>query len=318
MPEVVVHVGASHTQTSFLAGSPVASGGSAGRIVSAPDLAGDETKVERLLTSLPGPPGRAVLVIRDLHRQLPVLWQGELLRGGTASFEEFVDRLAADHESLSGPWRSIDPVVTLQPWDRRIGGDHVHVVTAPLPGRLDELWRRFTEAAGNREDEVRTDASPRQRPAIELADRMMSPAAAEVLRALNVLTAAGTDGRFVPDEPSVRQALVEGLGLTSDDTALWTHPAVADWSAEGRERLEACGYVVHGSLDELTPGAPTAPGPATDEAELDAAVGALRSLVQLTATLSPHRADSAMTTRLKTTIDSVRQHWLPQQWQARR
>jgi hypothetical protein len=316
VPEVVVHVGASHTQTSFLAGRPVAGGRSAVRVVSWPDLGGDESQVERRLASLPHPPERAVLVVRDLHRQLPVLWQQELLDGGTESFEEYVDRLAADHDRLGGPWRSIDPVTALEPWARRIGASHVHVVTAPPPGQLDELWRRFTEAAGQRPHESRLGLS-RVGARAELADQLMTPAAAEVLRALNVSPTDDADDTDDPggnDEHVARLALRSGLGLTADDAALWTHPVVTRWSVEGHARLKACGYVVHGSLDDLLRGPPSVVEPATDAAELDAAVGALRALVQLTADRSPHRADSAAMTWLKTAADALPPRWLPPRW----
>ena len=259
MPEVVVHIGASHTQTAFLHAALARSSSLAptGSVQSVPHLAGaGPEEVEQFLRGCPIPPSRVVLVVRDLQRHLPILWTQHALDAGGSTFQEYVTELEHDRQHDTTRWRAIDAARALQPWSRQLGPECIHVVTVPAaPGNLSQLWQRFATACGV--DAERLDVA-----AVEARSPKPMPAAAPP--------------HVVGD-------------WTPIDVALWSDPRVARWSDDVRDRLATTDYVVHGDLDELAPRT----ADASDDVQLDAAVDLLRALVQVAVASSPSGPSSA-------------------------
>jgi hypothetical protein len=211
-------------------------------------------RIDAALSMLKGLDVHVVVTARDPARQLVSEWQEGVLHGRRTTFAEFEAAVREGRGALAEHFQaSQDLPAVLARWGRWLPSENVHVVTV-AGGRADPrlLWSRFGRAVGFDADGF-SPVGPRcageslgidgvhllRRVNIALDDRLRQPAYGRLVKqrlAHEVLLADGSPRPVVP--PSVRDALV---------------PLGEQWAKE----LEGAGYVVHGDLAELVPGAPS-------------------------------------------------------------
>ena len=202
-----------------------------------------------------------VITARDLGRQATAHWQEEVKLGDTRSFADFErEQFRADVPGGIAPggagrphfWHAQDYAAALQRWSTAVPAERVHLVVGPPPGaEPDLLWRRFAAGCGI-SDVVAGVVDP---VAVAPVNTSLSVEAIALLRAVNAALA----GRLTPREHArfVKRELGEGrlAGLpgtpprTPASLADVLVPAADSW----RREIEARGYPVHGSLDDLRP-----------------------------------------------------------------
>lgn len=125
----------------------------------------DLATIRRAVGSFPGRDVRVVVTCRDLGRQLPAVWQEGVKNGNTDSYAEFLtESLAAWNgvRARRGVWLGQNLASLGQRWGSVVGADHVVFVTVPPAGSdTGDLWRRFADAVGLPDVELRPAEGPR-------------------------------------------------------------------------------------------------------------------------------------------------------------
>lgn len=214
------------------------------RLVGAPD---DAESLRRSLAARGlvegGRSPRVLVVGTDVEAMMRQVWAARVRAGGDPRWQRLWSR-AAGRDTL--PVR-IDLPRVADHWARRVGTDKVHLV---LGRDLDAVHRAAGEALGLPDLAVHVG-----HPAVP----PWSSASVDLLRRLNAVLNIRLD-------PVRAEALRDGVlpGLLADpndggDHALRAPDRYREWS-RGRaagitKDLATCGYAVHGSLEDLAPGA---------------------------------------------------------------
>ena len=206
-------------------------------------------QIERLLAACGDREVHVVLTVRDLARQLPSSWQEDLKAGGTTALAAYLRRLRSLETAGLGrhPWIHLDPPMVLSRWADTLSPERVHVVTVPPPGSpttlLLERFARVLEV-----DPTRFE--PEDRP----SNSSLGLVQAEVLRRVNAELPEEVHRRFIYSEVVKRSFGSRVLGpqesrkiLVPSQYRSWCDDVAARQIAE----LDAAGYRVEGSLDEL-------------------------------------------------------------------
>ncbi|MFE6970325.1 hypothetical protein [Isoptericola sp. NPDC057653] len=208
-------------------------------------------QAERALADLAasGADVRLVLTARDLARELASGWQESLKFGARRTLRDFLDRA---REGRSAFMRSFDPTRVLTTWGSGLPRERIHVVTAPPPGRAEDLlWVRFLDAL-----DVDPAWVPREAARVNAS---VGVPEAQVLRRLNGRLGARAhrggdlsplvDGLVVAHALAPRRSAAITVG---PDDLPWVAERSGEWVAWLRQR----GVTVHGDLDDLLPEAP--------------------------------------------------------------
>jgi len=231
-------------------------------------------QVRTLVSSLA--PRRVVVIvtIRDLGRTIGSFWQQMLMMGRTETLPEFVAAVRDPTEGAGaalGFWLRQDLARVLAAWETAVPASDIRIVTLPGPGQPPELLNdRFASVIGApagllRSSRVKGNAS-------------VGVVEAEVVRRLNVAI-----GSHLTEQQRLQLMQTVRLGLVERSSTSITAPAAeADWirsrAAEMVAALQARGYPLVGSWDDLVPALGT-DAPPVPEAELaDATLTALTAV----------------------------------------
>jgi hypothetical protein len=230
----------------------------------------------RALADLAAYDVHVVVTARDLGRSLVSAWQEQLKFGLVAPLEDWQPKPESAERSEWG-WRTLDPSGIAERWGSTLAPDHVHIVTAPGPDAgPSELWRRFADACGLADVDVRPDV-PRANESVGLVQ-------AELLRRVNVLLRKqirGSRPRSVWIRDLLAQEVLAPLGSEPIGVPKTQSAEAAEVWQRATERIKAGGYAVHGDLADLEP-APSddrLPSQVTDAELVEAAVACISSLV---------------------------------------
>ncbi len=191
-----------------------------------------------------------VVAARDPAAVLPSRWQQGVKSGREETLEEFLERSLGAHgdDPDARFWRNIAPLLALRTWGAGLPLERVHLDTVPAgPAPLELLWERFAEAARIPVDAVPTEDVP--------GNESLGIAAVELLRRVNAHVVRRDDPRryaVLVRRLLVRRHLAQHTSarpVLPDD---W-FPTVETLAAAWRERIEAAGYPVVGTLDDLVP-----------------------------------------------------------------
>lgn len=240
-----------------------------------------------------------VCTVRDLGRQLPAVWQEDLKNRHSMRFAEFLDAARPDAEQRHWLgdlfWRMQDAPEVLRRWASVLPPERVHVVTVPPPGGPAQLlWERFATLLGI--DHAAVDAIP------DAPNSSLGPAEAHLLRRINLVLDPALPWPVY--ERTVRRHLVDALARRPGGVSRISVPAAdLGWVHERSERiakeLNEAGYRIVGDLGDLTPapgGTGSHPDDVTDSDLLDAALAAVRMLVEREAA-APASGSSRVTLR---------------------
>jgi hypothetical protein len=235
-----------------------------------------EHHARALLQDVGGTEVHVVLTYRDGTAHLVSRWQERVKNGGTESWAEFCDRIAADSGFRDRMLRMRPP---LEAWTAVLPPEQVHVITVPPAGSRRELvLERFCEVLGIPASSMHPSPSLAHNPSLGAAE-------AELVRLLN----ARAKGVL---SPAARRAEVRDfltgaalLARPADARLQPTHTAFDAARADTArlvEQVHAAGLPVHGDLDELLAvGRPERPQTSVgDEAVLAAAVQALAAMTK--------------------------------------
>jgi hypothetical protein len=217
-----------------------------------------------------------VVTARDLGRSLVSAWQERLKFGLTTPLEEWQPKPETAESSEWG-WRTLDPAGVAERWGATLPADHVHIVTAPRPDAgPTELWRRFAEACGLGELDVRPDV-PR-------ANESLGVVQAELLRRVNGILrrqVSGSRQRSVWIRDLLAQEVLAPLGSERIGVPEAQRAEAAEVWRAATTRIEKAGYAVHGDLNDLEPAPSDArlPGEVNDAELTEAAIACISSLV---------------------------------------
>lgn len=236
-------------------------------------------EVARLGEALAGHEVHLVVTLRDLARQVPSAWQQRLQAGGSVSFEEYVEAVAARHGHGSGRfWRSQDVPRILRTWEALVPRERVHLVTVPPSGSAPGLLlSRFCEVLGV---DPATLAPPPPDDNVSLG-RVQG----DLLRRVNALLPDDARRRDRYGDVGKRWFARQVLGAQEGDRALLPRRFEA-WCREEAETvvrvLAEGGYHVVGDLADLRPlpGAFGADAPVTDAEVAEASARALAAVLE--------------------------------------
>lgn len=217
-----------------------------------------------------------VVTARDLGRSLVSAWQERLKFGLTTALEDWQPKPESAEGSEWG-WRTLDPSGVAERWGATLTPGHVHVVTAPRPAAGPSvLWRRFAEACGLEDLDVRLDL-PR-------ANESVGVVQAELLRRVNGLLRreiSGSRQRSVWIRDLLAQEVLAPLGSERIGVPEAQRAEAAEVWRRATARIEKAGYAVHGDLADLEPSPSDGrlPGQVTETELTEAAVACISSLV---------------------------------------
>lgn len=249
----------------------------------------------RLLDSFPDATVEVVVTARDLNRTLVSMWQETVQNGRSWTWADY--RAAAEaaapgtgavpeDATAAGRsfWRQQHLARMLEAWVRRLGADHVTLVTLPQPGApAGVLLERFATATGLPLDP--SVSVPRRNESLGLASTL-------VLRELNAALEA--DGIGPAQGRRLRKHLIAKrtlAGLAGDEPRLGL--PVEDWvraqTVATVERVRGSGVRVVGDLADLDP----VDVPGCAPADVDPALLARAATAALATAVAEHarRAD---------------------------
>ncbi|MGN6576823.1 MAG: hypothetical protein ACTHKG_14170 [Nocardioides sp.] len=225
-------------------------------IVSQELLAGACTRqVDEALSMLKGLDVHVVVTAQDPARQLVSAWQDGVEHGRRLSFAEFAAAVHHGRGGLADQFHDVHDLPTvLGRWGRWLPAENVHVVTVP-PAAAEPrlLWARFARAAGFDPDGYPPVGRRR-------ADDSLGSDATDLLRRVNL----ALDGRLrQPDYGRlvghrVAQELLAADTSRGPVTPGTLHDSLGQVGKLWVKELDRAGYVVHGDLADLVPGAPAA------------------------------------------------------------
>jgi hypothetical protein len=240
------------------------------RVIVSHELLGTASsrQAQRLVRSLSPSDVHVVLTVRDYARLLPSVWQQEIRKGRTWTWEEFRD---AVQDPEQGPatagvafWLRFDAERILRIWGEVIAPSNIHVVIVPLPDAApDALLTRFAQATGV-DSRALAGVQPDANTTIGLAET-------EVLRRLNV----ALDGSL--NEREYTRVVGKGVVPALQEREASSRAALpADqqaWAAAKSEELvrflQSHPCQVVGDLADLTPPAREAGQDADDLTDAD-------------------------------------------------
>jgi hypothetical protein len=224
------------------------------RVILSHELLGTATsrQAQRLVRALGPRDVHVVLTVRDYSRLLPSVWQQEIRKGRTWTWEEFLN---AVQDPERGPatagvafWLRFDAERILRIWGELIPASNLHVVIVPPPRAApDALLARFAEATGV-DARALVVARPDANTTIGLAET-------EVLRRLNVALAGSLNEREYTRVvgKGVVPALQERQASTRATLPLDQQKWAAAKSADLVTFLQEHRCQVVGDLADLTP-----------------------------------------------------------------
>ncbi len=266
----------------------------------------DTALIDRVHDDLGFAEVHVVCTVRDLGRQLAAVWQEDLKNRHSLRFAEFLDAVRPDAEQRHWLgdlfWRMQDVPEVLRRWAAVLPPERVHVITVPPPGGPPEqLWERFATLLGAGHAAV--DATP------DAPNSSLGPAEAHLLRRINLALDPALPWPVY--ERTVRRHLVDALARRPGRVSRISVPAadlgwVRERSARIADELREAGYRIVGDLDDLSPAAGRSsghPDDVTDSDLLDAALAAVRMLVEREATAtSPTWSCAALRRRVGATL----------------
>lgn len=212
-----------------------------------------------------------VYVVRDFSRVLPAAYQETVKHRNTATFETFLETVAArpaEPDWAVNFWAGQDAGTVLRRWVDVLSGHRVHVVTiAPMDRRA--LLQRFAGLVGA-DAAVLGEHDPYANPSLMDTET-------EVLRQVNVRLPDELAGPGRPYGRFVRAVLAnEVLGRRTRDPELDRPLRLSrrwhEWAAEQADRIveeiAASGAQVTGELDEIRPPAFTGADPPGEPARV--------------------------------------------------
>jgi hypothetical protein len=235
-------------------------------------------QVRRLVDHLDGTEVHVVLTVRDLARQVPSVWQQKVTARRRYTYEQYLAAVVGQGRRARDFWASQDVPAVLDRWTSAVPPERVHVVTVPPPGTDPaELLARFCRVL--QVDPATLDtAVPRRNTSLGLVQT-------ELLRRVNV---------ELGDRLRTRQAyraagkmyLGKRILSAQGGTPPRTPRRLEAWCRETTEAhiaaLEAGGYDVVGTLDDLVPDASLFtddPQTVTDAEVADAAAKAMATML---------------------------------------
>lgn len=227
-------------------------------------------QVRRLVRSLSPAETHVVVTVRDLARVLPSVWQQEVKKGRTWTWNEFI---TAVREPDRGPataaaafWLRFDVPRILRLWEDVLPSTNIHVVILPPAGAsANVLLERFAEAVGLDEQLLRAPSKGSQ------ANAGLGLAEVEVLRRLNV----GLGGQLNERQyvRAVVQAVIPVLQERAASRRVRLPVEYQGWATETStdlvEFLKASSFHVVGQLDDLI--SPSGTQEASDPGDVDEA-----------------------------------------------
>jgi hypothetical protein len=210
-------------------------------------------QVRRALSSFGDAEVHVVLSARDLVRQIPAEWQENVKHRRTLGYRDFLDRItdpSRSGELASWFWGVQEVPDILDRWGGTLPPERVHLVTVPQPGApRDLLWSRF-EAVLGLSGAGLTPATTRSNPSLGVPETALLR---RVNQRVNHGVLVGEDYRRFVRELLAHRTLSE----RSSSARLGLPPDVRRWALELSdtwiEALDASGYDVVGSLEELRP-----------------------------------------------------------------
>lgn len=218
-----------------------------------------------------------VVTARELGGVVSSAWQERLKFGLDVPLGDWEPRPEGAGPAAQWSWRTLDPASVGGRW--QVAVEHpadVHLVTVPVGGPPQELWRRFAEASGLEVSGLSL--------AVAAANESLSPVRAEVLRRVNALVA----DRFpTPREASVwlRDTLAHRVLARGGEEKPGLSDAqfqqIQERARHSGAALAASSWVIHGDLADLEPRQPDGrlPGDVPEDEIARVAVEALAQLL---------------------------------------
>jgi hypothetical protein len=207
-------------------------------------------QVERLIALCGDREVHVVATARDLARQLPSSWQESVKAGGTTSYPRYLEELQELERAGSGrhPWIQLDLPQVLKRWERVVPASRIHVVTVPPSGSSTTLLlSRFASVL----EVDPAHLQPEERP----SNSSLGHVQAEVLRRVNAELGEGVRGSHVYGDVVKRSFGRRVLAPQASARKILVPTALRPWcdavTARQLAELEASGYRVEGSLDDL-------------------------------------------------------------------
>jgi len=232
--------------------------------------------VRRLLEDLSEREVHVVLTLRDQVAVLPARWQEGIKNGGTATWQQFQERVAEDPAQLRKMTRAMS---TLEAWASALPAERIHVVTVPpssAPRTL--LFERFCEALGVDPTRLETFEAARANPSMDLVTT-------ELIRRVNAQDTVRVSGHAQHFE--IKMFLASELTVKSrgkPELSAAVLDAVKGESQALIQRIETGGFDIIGDVDDLTSSSSSAPSGAAVEVDpeelLDVAAVAVAALAQ--------------------------------------
>ena len=239
--------------------------------------------VRRAVSALGNADVRVYITARDLVRTLPAQWQQSTQHHKTWSWQEYFGAVVESrkgHPGFRNFWSQHDLEAILRRWSAAVSSDHITVITLPPAGADPEiLWRRFSEAIGIASGGYRM---------VNPANESLGASSAELLRRLNVSLGDSTINEKKYNTV-VRSLLARQIlaGRRALETKVALPKTAGPWATREAERIidavGSSGVKVIGDLSELQPrldDLESQVDAATSEEVVEAAVGALRGLVE--------------------------------------
>ena len=268
-------------------------------------------QVRRALDSFGGAEVHVVLSARDLVRQIPAEWQENVKHRRTVDYADFLAKITdpgRDGKLAAWFWGVQEVPDVLARWGSTLPPERVHLVTVPKPGSPRTLlWERFAGVFGIDPDQF-VPESTRSNPSLGVPESAL-------IRRINTRVNGGVLANAHYRE-FVRELLAHrSLSRRAGSARLALPPEVRSWAVDLSETwikaLDARGYDVVGSLDDLRPDAEAAPFTDPDhpdeEQVADAAMDSIVTLLQEAARL--REVEDALRAELETTRRERDEAW---------
>lgn len=241
--------------------------------------AATRSQIHRLVAACGDREVHVVVTVRDLARQLPSSWQQDLKAGNTLAYVPYLEGLLA-RERANGAghhWIHLDPPKVLARWAAAVPPHRIHVVTVPPAGSSPtQLLERFCRV-------LEIDPTRLSVPAWA-ANTSLGRDQAELLRRVNAQLPPELHRRHVYGDVAKRYFAAQVLG-SQRPIKILVPAQFQDWCERVTERqigsLEAAGYGVVGSLEDLRCAASSFSEQEREPTEHEVAASATSALVTI-------------------------------------